>query len=66
VIELAFTACSIVQGARCFEKTLLFSDVSLITCQTQGQQPLADWRNKHPNFTIGRWQCRPAGQFAKI
>lgn len=66
VIELIFTACSIVQGAHCREVSLVYSDISLITCATQAQQPIADWMLTHPNWTVSRWQCRPAGQYARI
>jgi hypothetical protein len=65
MIELAFTICSIVEGAKCREQSLVFSDVSLITCMVGAQPQLAMWAEQHPNWTISKWHCRPAGLYAK-
>lgn len=65
MIELAFTVCSILEGAKCKEQSLVFSDVSMITCMVGAQPQLARWAEDHPNWTVGRWQCRIPGQYAK-
>lgn len=67
MLELAFTICSIVQGATCKEVSLTFSteSVSLLQCMTGAQPVIAAWSMEHPNWTTGRWTCRMAGQFAK-
>lgn len=66
MISLIFTACSIVNGAQCREVTLNYEDVSLMTCQMQAQQPMAEWQIEHPNFTVGRYTCQIAGMYAKM
>lgn len=65
MIELVLTVCSIVQGANCREVSLTFSDVSLMTCMVGAQPQIAMWKEGHPNFTVNRWTCRAAGQYAK-
>lgn len=64
-IELVITVCSILHGAQCSDKTLVFQDVSLLTCMVSAQPVIAEWQNVHPNYSVRNWQCRNAGQFAK-
>jgi hypothetical protein len=67
MIELIFTACSILNGAQCHEVKMVYQDVSLMTCMMQGQQPIADWKNTHPNWSVmGKYSCRPAGMYADL
>lgn len=65
MIELVMTVCSIVNGARCDDRSLVFADVSLMTCMVGAQPYIAQWSEEHPNYRVQRWTCRAAGQFAK-
>lgn len=66
MVELAFTICSIVEGAKCQERSLVFSDLSIMTCMVGAQPQLAIWAESHPNWRIAKWSCRPSGLYAKI
>lgn len=64
MLELAFIACLPVfnvNGAieeHCDKKSLLFSDVSPMTCMIGAQPQLAQWMNKHPEYIrITEWRC---------
>ena len=67
MIELAFTACSIVAGASCREVSLIYTDISLLTCVVGAQPQIAMWATEHPNWSVPmKWTCRAAGQYANI
>ncbi len=63
--ELLIVACSILQGAQCREVSLTFQDVSVMTCAMAGMPIVAQWASEHPNWSVARWKCRPAGLYAK-
>lgn len=63
--ELLFTICTIVAGAKCEERSLVFADLPLMTCMVGAQPQLAQWAEQHPNWRITRWRCQPAGRYAK-
>jgi hypothetical protein len=67
MLELVFTACSLLQGASCKQVSLTYSmeSVSLIQCMTGAQPVIAAWVREHPNWTVAKWSCRPAGLYAK-
>lgn len=65
MIELVLTACSVLQGAQCKEVSLVYSDVSLMTCMVGAQPQIAIWAESHPNWNVTKWSCRAAGQYAK-
>lgn len=65
MIELVFTVCSLLEGAKCKEQSLVFQDLSLMTCLVGAQPQLARWAEGHPNWTVSKWTCRQAGMFAK-
>lgn len=70
MLELVFTVCSIVTGARCHDVTLTFEQpqgfVLAYACGMTGQSEMAKWKESHPNWSIGSWRCGPAGEYAKI
>ncbi len=68
MIEIAMTACSLVQGQQCREFSLVYEAerVSLHTCMLYGQMEMAKWTLDHPNWRITRWRCQPAGQTARL
>lgn len=61
MIELLISAC-LATGPVCKDFPLLFDsrEVSLMTCMIHGQTAIAPWRERHPEWTIRRWTCRPA------
>lgn len=63
--ELIILACSVLHGAQCREVALTYSDVSVLTCTMAGMPEVAKWAEVHPNWSVRRWACRPAGLFAK-
>lgn len=70
MIEIAFAACSILQGAACREDWRLSFDadpghISAFACATYGQVALAQWAEGHPNWRITSWTCRPAKAVSK-
>lgn len=66
MIELALVVCSIVEGAKCKDVSLVYADVSMITCMVAAQPQIAAWAEGHPNWKVTRWSCRVPGQYAKI
>lgn len=68
MIELLFVAClSGTPGAveACEEKSLLFTDVTPMTCMMGAQPVLAKWIETHPAFTIQSWKCKTARSFER-
>ena len=68
MLELVFTVCSIVQGAKCHELApiALQNQTVMIGCLIASQIEGAKWAEGHPNFYIQRYTCQPAKTFAKI
>lgn len=61
MIELLFVVCF--SGApdapgTCEEKSLLFTDVTPMTCMMGAQPVLAKWIETHPGFAIRSWHCK--------
>lgn len=69
MFEIAFVACSILNGARCVDKVLTFEDsgqgVMPYACMMPAMHELAKWQEQHPNWTINGWRCGAAGRFAR-
>lgn len=36
-------------------------DVSMVSCQVQGQLIAADWLSEHPKWTLRGWRCQVGG-----
>jgi hypothetical protein len=63
---LAMIVCSILHdGGRCKEVELTYADISVMTCLMAGMPEVARWGSEHPNWTVAKWSCRPAGLYAK-
>lgn len=67
MLEIVFTVCSIVQGARCNELPPLELDpaANAITCMMAVQVEGAKYVDTHPNFYVVRGTCGPARVFTK-
>ncbi|WP_300444453.1 hypothetical protein [uncultured Mameliella sp.] len=62
MIELLFVVCisgEVGSSQVCEEKSLLFTDVTPMTCMMGAQPVLAKWIESHPAFTIRSWMCKP-------
>lgn len=70
MIQIVLTVCSILHGASCKEVALASADENAteIACQmgVVGVAEAAKWIAEHPNYSLARWHCQVAGQFAKI
>jgi hypothetical protein len=68
MLELVFTVCSFVEGAKCRElpPVPLQEETVMIVCMIASQIEGAKWADTYPNFWIQRATCQPAGKFAKL
>jgi hypothetical protein len=64
--ELLFVACLATVHPTCLEKSLVYTDIPVRQCIELAQPALARWIGVHPNWTIARWTCRPAGAEQEI
>ena len=58
MIELLFVACLATSPEDCRERSLVFTDITPMTCMMGAQPELAKWVHAHPNFVIQSWKCR--------
>lgn len=58
MIELAFVACLSAAPLTCEPQSLLYTDISPMTCALRAQPALAHWVETHPAYRIARWRCR--------
>ncbi len=58
MVELLFVVCLGASPGTCEERSLLYQDISPMTCMMGAQPALAEWIAGHPNWTIARWSCR--------
>lgn len=58
MIELVFLVCLNTAPDVCEERSLLFVDVSPMTCMMGAQPELAKWTATHQRWHIERWSCR--------
>jgi hypothetical protein len=58
MIELVFAACLVAEVDRCQTHSLLFQDISMMTCMVQGQARLAEWSEAYPGWQIKKWRCQ--------
>lgn len=64
MIELIIKAClfsthiTVVEG-ECRDFSLLFDprDISVMTCMTQAQPIIAQWKESQQRWHVKRWQC---------
>jgi hypothetical protein len=67
MLELAFIACSLLEGQTCKDVKLTYASesISVHGCFLYGQHEIARWQDGHPNWQVRGWKCRPAGLVAK-
>ena len=70
MFSIVILACSILHGAQCQTKELVFVDegqsATPYGCMVGGMQQVAKWATEHPNWSVHGWKCgRPSGQHAK-
>lgn len=61
MVELLFVTCIVMSQSTpesCREHSLVFTDVSPMTCMMGAQPQLAKWVNEHPGQRITSWKCR--------
>lgn len=61
MVELLFVTCMAMSPSSpetCREHSLVFTDVSPMTCMMGAQPQLAKWALDHPGQRILRWSCR--------
>jgi hypothetical protein len=58
MIELLFVACLAASPEDCRERSLVFSDITPMTCMMGAQPELAKWVNEHPDYTVRSWKCQ--------
>jgi hypothetical protein len=58
MIELLFVACLSTAPDQCQQRSLLFTDISPMTCMMGAQPELAKWTETHPRFRVAGWKCR--------
>jgi len=59
LIELLFTACSILHPTECREVNFQFIDQggSLAQCMQQAPPYMARWASEHEDLRVVRWRC---------
>ncbi|SEL71417.1 hypothetical protein SAMN05444413_11453 [Roseivivax marinus] len=58
MIELLFVACLSTAPEQCQERSLLYTDVTPMTCMMGAQPELAKWALTHPGYRISEWRCQ--------
>ncbi|OWU78261.1 hypothetical protein ATO1_13925 [Phaeobacter sp. 22II1-1F12B] len=58
MIELIFVACLSASPAECESRSMLYTDISTMTCVMRAQPELAKWTEAHPNWQIANWKCK--------
>lgn len=58
MIELAFVVCLASAPKDCEDRSLLFVDITPMTCMMGAQSELAKWTAEHPHWRIASWKCR--------
>ncbi|WP_108259248.1 hypothetical protein [Mangrovicoccus ximenensis] len=58
MIELLFVACLNATPGVCEERSLLFTDISPMTCMMGAQPELAKWTESHGKWHVEKWSCR--------
>jgi hypothetical protein len=68
MIELLISVCLLAEPGRCKDVALTFVGETLtpFQCMMGAQPEIAKWSQVHPNWSVRRWTCQPAGRIAKI
>jgi hypothetical protein len=69
MMQLTLLVCSILHGAQCRETHLTYADEGQFAtpygCAIGGMHRVAEWSEAHPNWSVTRWRCEPAGRYAR-
>ena len=58
MLQLFFTACTMVGVCQEVRQTYQSTDVTLFQCMLYGQSEMAKWMELHPGYyLVGRWSC---------
>jgi len=57
MVQLLFVACTVLSQQSCEERSLIFTDITPMSCMMGAQPELARWVAEHPNWTVSRWRC---------
>ncbi|ARE39116.1 hypothetical protein RGUI_0975 [Rhodovulum sp. P5] len=57
MVQLLFIACTGLSHPSCEERSMIFTDITPMTCVMGAQPELAKWAEEHPNWTVSRWRC---------
>lgn len=68
MIELIIAVCMSDAPERCKNVRLNFEGerVSVQQCSLYSQMEMAKWVGEHPNWTIKKYTCRKAGEYADL
>lgn len=66
MIQLVFIACLISSPADCESKSLVFTEVSPMSCLMRAQPQLAEWTESHPKWKVTGWHCAPVSKSKDI
>ncbi len=58
MIELLFVTCLSASPKVCEEHSMLYTDMSAMTCLMQAQPELAKWTESHQRWKVTSWKCR--------
>ncbi|KMK65197.1 hypothetical protein [Puniceibacterium sp. IMCC21224] len=58
MIELVFVTCLSLAPTECRERSLLFTDITPMTCMMGAQPELAKWADSHPKWVVSQWKCQ--------
>lgn len=58
MIELVFVVCLSADPRNCEERSLLYTDITPMTCTLGAQPVLAEWAATHPRWRIAGWKCQ--------
>lgn len=66
--ELTVKVCSLLEGNKCKNVHIPFmaENITPFSCFMNGQLKIIEWQEGHPNWSIHRWKCGEAGQFANL
>lgn len=65
MLKIVVFVCSILSTEQCKTIDLVIADeqVSQMQCMMgyQAQVMIAEWKAAHPNWSVRKWRCEPAG-----
>ncbi|EPX76103.1 hypothetical protein [Salipiger mucosus] len=58
MIELLFVTCLSAAPDQCRERSLIYTDITPMTCMMGAQPELAKWSQSNPKYEVRGWKCR--------